>query len=228
MARPKKPTKDAGLFSGEDFEKKCISYLHENGYAIFKADDIHNIDEAECVRKLRMVGYRVEHIRDSLVKVDTEKIISADDIVLYFYEFLKRYNRSWFDPDKLSNKEHRKIDCSVVNSYLRWRVDSGDIALNDAMKELFLLIDTLFEKANEWGIEVRGIGILSINTNKSFVMSLLREANLKKDNTLEYEVEVLINEPDKVTYLNLLDKAKKEMRAATRPIKTRRKKISLR
>jgi hypothetical protein len=225
LAGNKKSKKKQTLFSPETQEKQCIEFLNKRGYGVFRVDDsISDAEEADCVRKLKTVGYKIEHIRDSIVKVDPTKIMEPDDVAVYFYEKLKRHSKIWFDPDKLRSKQNRKVDCSVVNSYVRWRINENSLSLNDIMVEMFILIDTLFEKAVEWELEIRSIGILSVNNNKPFILSLLKEVNVKKDLSMQFITDHMILNEDNKMYFQLLEEAKEEMAELQNAKRTKKKK----
>lgn len=219
----KKKTKN--IFSEEDHEKQAIEFLRSRGYGVFKIGGMSDREEAEAVKRLQAIGYKVEHINNALVKIDTNQISSVDDIAIYFHEMLRRYNRAHFDKSKLSNKESRVIDRSILNHLVNWRVENGEVSLQQAISELFIMIDILFEKAPSWGIDVRGIGILSIIRNKAFVMSLFREVRLKQDADLRFRVDRQIDNENKNSYLNLLDQSKKNMNSIKGSIPKGRRKI---
>jgi hypothetical protein len=227
MAR-KKVTKNKLIISEEIQEKSCIDYLRERGYGIFRLENELDVEEAESVRKLQQSGYKVEHINDSLVKVDTRKITSADDIVLYFYEKLKRLGEQKIDPQKLSDPKHRLVDCSVVNTFIKWRTSSAGTSLREAIEELFIAIDILFEKKNEWKADIHSLGILSTTHNKSFVVSLLREVHLRQDQQLTYDIANLINKEDLASYPSMLSYSKTMMSSTkTKPIKPKRRPLRI-
>lgn len=222
MARKKK-TKD--LFSGVDQERQAIDFLRERGYGVFKVGGFTDREEIETVKRLQSIGYKVEHARDSLVKVDPRQISSTDDIVVYFYEMMRRHSRVYFSRDKLTDKNARTVDRSVVNRLVNWRVEDGDVSLHEALAESFIMIDTLFEKAPEWGVDIKGIGILSPNHNKAFLLSLLNEVRLKQDAGLRFQVDRLVAESDRMSYLSLLEKFRDEMYSVEEPTSSKRRKI---
>jgi hypothetical protein len=93
---------------------------------------------------------------------------------------------------------------------------------------MFLLIDTLFEKAGPWNIDIRGMGILSINNNKPFVLALMREVKLKKDFRLEFEIEQLLHREVEEGYVQILTESKERMDkvgSTIQPIRRPRRRI---
>lgn len=206
---PKKRKPD--LFSEEDQERQAIDFLRNRGYGVFKIGNIPDREEAEAVKRLRAIGYKVEHIKDALVKIDTKQISSVDDIAIYFHEMLRRHNKIYFDRNKLIDKESRAIDRSILNHLINWRVEEGEVSLQEAISEVFIMIDVLFEKATTWNITVKSIGILSILNNKPFVLSLFREARLKQDSELRFNIDRQIEKKDKDSYFDLLDRSREAM-----------------
>ena len=210
MAR--KITNPKMIVSLEDQIKQCTDFLSSNGYGVFTLESCGEVDEAVSRHKLELLGYKVEHMNDALVKIDPKHISSADDIVLYFYEKLRRLDRKKVDPKKMKDKKCRLVDCSVINNFIKWRLDDSQTSLADAISELFIAIDTLFEKSQEWNLDIRGIGILSITTNKPFILSLLREVHLKQDRELSYQIETLRQQGDLCDYPTLLALSREEMK----------------
>jgi hypothetical protein len=202
--------KRSSLFNEEDKTQQCIKYLKEVGYGVFKAESPSTVEEEEAVKKLRAVGYRVEHIRDSVVKVDSARISSPDDIAVYFHEMMKRHSPKRHNPKRLTDKNLRLVDHSVINSFISWRVDEGS-SLVDALNDMFIMINVLFDRAKEENIDIRGMGVLSVNTNKPFVLYLLNEVKLRKDAKLQVEIDSLISREDKSMYLDLLNSAREAM-----------------
>jgi hypothetical protein len=217
----------ASIFSETDQEKNCMDFLRERGYAIFKADSTSQVEEEEAVRKLRAVGYRVEHIKDALIKVDPTKIRTVDDVAVYFHEMMSRFNPRRHNRNRLKNKSLRLVDHSIINSFIGWRIDEG-ASLADAIEDLFLLIDLLFEKAEPWNFDIRGLGILSIHSNRPFVMALMKEVKLKKDDRLEFEIEQLKLRQVEEGYMQVLVESRERMDAVgstIQPLKRTRKTI---
>lgn len=215
------------IFDEAGQEKNCMDFLRERGYAIFRAETTSQVEEEEAVRKLRAVGYRVEHIRDSLVKIDPTKIRTVDDVAVYFHEMMSRCSPKRHNRNRLKTKSLRLVDHSVINSFIGWRIDEGS-SLTDAIEDMFLLIDVLFEKAGPWDIDVRGIGILSVNSNKPFVLALMKEVKLKKDARLEFEMDQLNERNIKDNYMQVLMECRSRMDAVgptLKPLKRRRKLI---
>jgi hypothetical protein len=224
MGRKKRPS---AIFTEADQEKNCMDFLRERGYAIFRAESPSQVEEEEAVRKLRAVGYRVEHIRDSLVKVDPTKIRTVDDIAVYFHEMMSRHNNKRHNKNRLKDKSLRIVDHSIINSFIGWRIDEGS-SVTDALEDMFLLVDVLFEKSGPWNIDIRGMGILSVNSNKPFVLSLMREAKLKKDVRLEFEMDQLVKRDVEANYLQVLEESKvrmDEVGPSIRPLKKTRRKL---
>lgn len=222
MAKKKK--KDL-LFSEKDQEKHYIEFLRKQGYGVFKVDDDTEVGEAECVNKLKSLGYLVQHIDERLVKVDLSLINSVDDIVVYFYEKLRRHKKDRDNPAKRTSQDARAVDRSVLNHLINWRVEDGKVSLEEALEEVFLLIDVMFDKAYEWKLDIRSTGILSISKNKPFVLSLLREVHLMRDAKLSFEIDRQIHQENEMQYLDLLETSKKQLQKATKRNnkKTRRK-----
>ena len=198
------------IISEEDQLQWCIQFLHDHGYGTFRLEDETEIEEAEILRKLETVGYKIEHIRDSLVKVDANKIRLADDIALYFYEQLRRAGARTFDPDKLKDSKFRRVDCSVVNNFIKWRMGS-DVPVKTAIEEIFMAIDILVSKRQEWNLEINSMGILSVTTNKPFVTSLLSKVHIEQDKRIGYEIEQLLIYEDQQTYLSMLEESRRQM-----------------
>lgn len=224
MARRKKT---ASIFSETDQEKNCMDFLRERGYAIFKADSLSQVEEEEAVRKLCAVGYKVEHIKDSLIKIDATKIRTVDDVAIYFHEMMSRFNPKRHNRNRLRSKNLRLVDHSVINSFIGWRIDEG-ACLTDAIEDLFLLIDVLFEKAAPWELDIRGLGILSIHNNKPLVMALMKEAKLKKDDRLDFEIEQLKQRQADEGYMQVLVESRERMDAVgstIQPLKRSRKTV---
>lgn len=216
------------VINEDDQLQWCINFLHERGYGTFRIEDSLEIEEAEILRKLEMSGYKIEHIRDSLVKVDTNKILTADDVALYFYEKLKRSGSKSFDSDKLKDAKHRRVDCSIINNFIKWRMGSN-VPIRSAIEELFMSIDMLIEKKDEWKLDINSIGILSVTTNKPFVMSLLNNVHIEQDKKIGYQVEQLLVYEDQHTYLSMLEESRRKMIEAQdyNNRRKRRKKIKL-
>jgi hypothetical protein len=221
----RKPKQNKGVITEKEQLKSCIDYLKSNGYGIFKAGE--DFEEKESVEKLKAIGYKVEHIRDATLKIEPHKINSADDIVVYFYEKLKRHNKKLLDPDKLKDKKYRLVDCSVINSLIKWRMGEGLVSLTEAIEDVFIMVDVLYEKATEWKINVYGVGILSVTGNKPLIMTLLREANLRRDSKLNYEITYEISTSNSYNYINLLEEAKQRIKD-TEVKKTPREKRKIR
>lgn len=216
------------IINEEDQLQWCIQFLHERGYGTFRIEDSLEIEEAEILRKLEMSGYKIEHIRDSLVKVDTNKILTADDIALYFYEKLKRSGSKSFDSDKLKDAKFRRVDCSIINNFIKWRMGSN-VPIRGAIEELFMAIDMLIDKKEEWKLDIHSIGILSVTTNKPFVISLLNNVHVEQDKKIGYQVEQLLLYEDQQSYLTMLTESRKKMLEAQEysSRKKRRRKIRL-
>lgn len=217
----RKPRSNKGVIAEKEQLQSCIDYLKSKGYGVFQFGKDDNIEEKEIVEKLRSIGYRVEHIKDATIKIDPQKISSADDIAVYFYEKLKRHNKKLLDDDKLKDKKHRLVDVSVINTLIKWRMGEGLVSLTEAIEDVFIMIDVLFEKANEWKIKIYGVGILSITNNKPLVVTLLREANLRRDGKLNYEITYQIHTEDSYNYINMLEQAK-DLISKTKIVKTRK------
>jgi hypothetical protein len=198
------------IISEDDQLQWCIDFLHAHGYGTFRVEDNIDVEEAEILRKLEMSGYKIEHIRDSLVKVDPNKIINADDIALYFYEKLRRSGSKSFDSDKLKDPKFRRVDCSIVNNFIKWRMGSN-VTIRNAIEELFVAIDMLIEKKGEWKLDIDSMGILSITTNKPFVLSLLNNVHVEQDKRIGYQVEQLLIYEDQQDYLAMLAESRRKM-----------------
>jgi hypothetical protein len=198
------------VISEEDQLQWCINFLHDHGYGTFRVEDNVEVEEAEILRKLQMSGYKIEHIRDSLVKVDPSKILSADDIALYFYERLRRSGSKNYDGDKLKNARYRKVDCSVINNFIKWRMGSN-VPIRNAIEELFIAIDLLVEKQHEWKLSINSMGILSVTNNKPFVLSLLNAVHIEQDKRIGYEVQQLLAYEEQQSYLNMLVDSRQKM-----------------
>ena len=222
-----KRKKSQDLFDEDSKECQAKEFLRERGYGVFKIGEFENREEAELIKKLQSVGYKVEHLRDSLVKVDTKQISSVDDIVVYFHEMLRRHSKIYFDRDKLQNKDHRSVDRSIINHLINWRVEAGDVSIQEAISELFIMIDILFDKAKLWEINIKSIGILSITKNKAFVLSLFREVRLKQDQALIFQIDQQIDQQNKDSYLELLDQYKENMVNTTNILPKKYRKIKL-
>jgi hypothetical protein len=216
------------VINEEDQLQWCKDFLHERGYGTFKLEENVEIEEAEILRKLEMSGYKIEHIRDSLVKVDPNKILTADDIALYFYEKLRRSGSKSFDSDKLKDPKFRKVDCSIINNFIKWRMGSS-VPIRNAIEELFVAIDILMDKKDEWKLDINSIGILSVTTNKPFVLSLLNNVHIEQDKRIGYQVEQLLIYEDQHSYLSMLAESKRQMLEAQEfnGRRRRRKKIKL-
>jgi hypothetical protein len=216
------------VINEEDQTQWCINFLHEHGYGTFLVEDNIEIEEAEILRKLEMSGYKIEHIRDSLVKVDTNKILTADDIALYFYEKLRRSGSKSFDSDKLKDAKYRKVDCSIINNFIKWRMGSN-VPIRSAIEELFMSIDMLIDKKEEWKLDINSIGILSVTTNKPFVISLLSNVHVEQDKKIGYQIEQLLIYEDQQSYLSMLEESRRKMLEAQEYSnrRKRRKKIKL-
>jgi hypothetical protein len=206
MAR--KPKSNKGVISDKEQLNNCIEFIKARGYGVFQLGSEDNSGEKESVEKLRSIGYKVEHIRDATLKVEPQKINSADDIAVYFYEKLRRHDKKLLDSNKLKDKKYRLVDCSVINALIKWRMGEGLVSLTEAIEDVFIMIDVLFEKASEWKINVYGVGILSITSNKPLVVTLLREANMRRDGKLNYEITYQIHTEDSYNYINMLEEAK--------------------
>lgn len=220
MARKKK---QSGLFNEADQEKNCIQFLRDRGYAVFKAESVSSAEEQEAVKKLRAVGYKVEHMDDSLTKLDPAKLRTVDDVAMYFHGMMKRYNPKRHNERRLKDKKLRLVDHSVINSYISWRMDEG-ASLADAIEDMILLVDTLFEKSESWNIDVRGLGILSVNKNKPFVLALMNEVRLKKDARLSFEVKDLMGREEAQNYVNVLRHSRDRMAEVKPQTKIRKRK----
>ena len=215
------------IISEEDQLQWCIQFLHDRGYGTFRLEDETEIEEAEILRKLETAGYKIEHIRDSLVKVDANKIRLADDIALYFYERLRRSGARTFDTDKLKDPKFRRVDCSVVNNFIKWRM-GNEVPVKTAIEELFMSIDILIENRQEWNLEINSMGILSVTTNKPFVLSLLNKVHVEQDKRIGYEIEQLWIYEDQQQYLTMLEESKRQMLQVKPETKRkRRRKIKL-
>lgn len=209
MARKK--TVSTPLFDEERQLEHCIKVLRNAGYGVLKIDSEINIGEAERVEELKALGYKVEHYKDLLIKVDPCQITSVDDIVVYFYEKLRRAPFPFVHPEKLKDKKYRTIDRSVINTLILWRISEGRLSFKSALEEMFILIDTLFEKAEEWKLKIDRISILSINHNKSLVLDLLREVHVKQDKNLCFKVDQLIQKEDLSMYPKFLYETRKRI-----------------
>jgi hypothetical protein len=224
----KKPKNDKGIMNKKDQLQGCIDVLKEHGYGVFELGESESEKEQEAIEKLRSVGYKVEHIKDMAVRIEPQKISSADDIAVYFYERLRRFNPQNMDPDKLKDKKHRLVDCSVINTLIKWRMGEGMISLTEAIEDVFVMIDVLFEKAQEWNLAIYSTGILSVHNSKPLVLTLLREANLRRDAKLEYEINYTIHTEDAYNYINMLDAARDRINNAKKPVlKKERRKIKV-
>ena len=219
--------KNPSLFNEADQEMNCIQFLRERGYAVFKAEQISSAEEEEAVKKLRAVGYKVEHINDSLVKLDPTKLRTVDDVAVYFHGMMKRHNPKRHNERRLEDKKLRLVDHSVINSFISWRIDEG-ASLADAIEDMILLIDMLFDKSEAWNIDVRGLGILSVNSNKPFVLALMNEARLKKDARLSFETDGLLKREEAQNYVNVLMHARARMDDVKPAPKPRRRKLKVR
>lgn len=225
-----KRKKNIDLFSDVDQEKVAIQFLKERGFVVFKPISISSADEVEAVNKLQAVGYTVEHPKDRLMKINPTKIRSVDDIAVYFHEMMKRHNPHRHNPKRLQDPNLRVVDHSVINSFVSWRVEEGG-SVFDALSDMFLMIDILFEKAKTWQIDVRGIGILSVTSNKPFVLSLLNEVKLKKDLRLEFEVAELIRKEETLNYVGTLMEVRTQMDKVgpkIKPLSGNRRKVRIR
>lgn len=220
---PRKSKKQAALFNEADQEKNCIQFLKERGYAVFKAGSVSSAEEEEAVKKLRAVGYKVEHIKDALVKLDPTKLRTVDDVAVYFHGMMKRHNPKRHNERRLKDRKLRLVDHSVINSFISWRMDEG-ASLADSIEDMILLIDVLFEKSEPWNIDVRGMGILSVNNNKPFVLSLMNEVRLKKDARLSFQVNDLLGREEAHNYVNVLMYARKRMDEVKPPTVTKKRK----
>jgi len=197
-----------------------IDYLRKEGYGVFKLEnDGLGVLEEERVAELKSLGYKIEHYKDALVKVDPNLITSEDDIVLYFYERLKRSKYPLLVPKKLRSYKDRAIERSVVNTLLQWRIREGRISLKQALEEIFIMIDILFDKADQFGVIPSSLNILSINHNKPLVFELLREVHKKQDRDMQYKVSQIIKKDDINNYFCLLEKAREEMQSSTEETK---------
>ena len=216
------------VISEEDQLQWCINFLHEHGYGTFKLEENIETEEAEILRKLEMSGYKIEHIRDSLVKVDPNKILVADDIALYFYERLRRAGSKMFDSDKLKDPKNRRVDCSVINNFIKWRMGSN-VPIKNAIEELFIAIDLLIDNREEWKLDINSLGILSITTNKPFVLALLNSVHIEQDKRIGYQVQELLAYEDQQNYLALLMDSRQKMLEAqnTSTVQRRRQKVKL-
>jgi hypothetical protein len=221
------PRKKAVLFSEQDQEQAYVKFLRERGWAVFKLDDLlGSLEEEECVRKLRAIGYKIEHLHESLTKVDPTKIKSTDDIVVYFHEMMRRFNKKRFNEAKIKDESKRAVDRSIVNSYVNWRLETGGVSLYSALEELFVMIDILFEKYRDQ--DIRSLGILSVTKNKPFVLMLLQEVNIKRDGQTQFEADQIIREDYETHYLERLKSAQEQMRSVTGKVTAQRKKIFMR
>lgn len=224
MARKKSKN---SLFNEGDQEKSCIQYLKSRGYAVFKAGSTTSAEEEEAVRKLKAVGYKVEHIQDALVKVDPTQIKTVDDVAVYFHKMMERHNPKRHNPKRLKDKSLRLVDHSIINYFIGWKIDEG-ASLSEAIEEMFLLIDMLFEKKESWDIDIRGMGILSVNNNKPFVMALMREVKLKKDARLTFQVEQLLQTENNQNYIGILQASRERMdQVTTKTPQKGRKKVEV-
>jgi hypothetical protein len=207
----KRVTKNKPVISEEVQIKSYVEYLRNHGYSVFRLEDCNDIEEAESIRKLQLSGYKIEHIKDSMVKIDANNIASADDIALYFFEKLRRLDSRRVDSYKLTDPKARRVDCSVVNSFIKWRTDDNSISLTQAIEELFMVIDVMFARATEWSLDIYSMGILSIVHNKPFVMSLLREVHVVMDQRLNYNTSCLVKSDDEDSYSTMLEMSKAQM-----------------
>jgi hypothetical protein len=134
----------------------------------------------------------------------------VDDIAVYFHEMMSRYNNKRHNQNRLKDKSLRLVDHSIINAFIGWRIDEG-VSLTDAIEDMFLMIDALFERAGPWNIDIRGMGILSVNSNKPFVLALMKEVKIKKDTRLEFEVDQLIKRQDEENYMKVLTECRAKM-----------------
>lgn len=216
--------KNSSLFDDSTKIQQCITYLNEQGYGVFKAEAVEAVEEEEAVRKLRLIGYRVESPQDSLIRVDVEKITTVDDVAIYFHHMMKRRNPKRHVEQKLKNKKNRLIDHSVINSLISWRLSEGS-SLADALQDVFILIDVLFDESEKRRLDIKGMGILSINSNRAFVLALMSEVRDRKDAKLSFEVEQLIFKHDQETYQDVLNLAKAQLNTVAWCKVTSRKKL---
>jgi hypothetical protein len=221
----KKPKKKSDLFTAEAQEKSCMDYLSRQGYAVFKLEPYSDYEETEAVEKLKLLGYHIEHARDSLVKIDPTKVNSSDDIVLYFYELLKRIDKGLVDKKKFKDKRERAVDRSVINKLLQWHIQEHQISLRDALEDIFIMIGVLFDKMYDWRLKIRSVGILSCTTNKPLILSLLREVKLMKDSDLSFEVDKILQDDVNANYIRMLDESRVALQEVTELPKVRRKKL---
>ena len=140
---------------------------------------------------------------------------------------MKRHNPKRHNERRLKDKKLRLVDHSIINSFISWRMDEG-ASLADGIEDMIMLIDMLFAKSEPWNIDIRGLGILSVNKNKPFVLALMNEVRLKKDARLSFEINDLIGREEAQNYVNVLKYARSKM-GEVKPVikKTRRKKIKM-
>jgi len=214
--------------SKKDKIQYCIECLHQNGYGVFKLDDTDDIKIEEMILQLQSLGHKITRLEEDLVKVDVSKIRNSEDIVMYFYEMLKR-NKLNHDPTKIpKNRDERKTDISIVNSYIQHRVLNNNMSSKIALEELFKLIEILFEVYEDWGINLESMGVLSVNSSKGLVNSLLQELKSREDSELEFVISELIYERNSNDYevvieesINELDKIQLEPEVEPKEIKFR-------
>lgn len=232
MARKKK-IKNGSLFnqSKEDKIAECIRCLQENGYGIFKLDGANDseIKEEEMIQQLTALGHKIVRFEEDLTKVDVRLIKSSDEIVVYFYEMLKR-NHPNLDPTTVPNSyAARKAGRSIVNSYISYRIQNAKLSYKSSLEELFQLINVLFDVAPRWGITIEGIGILSVNYNLKFIKSVLKELHRREDFDLQYKIDKKLQEKAYEDYETNIDQRIKELKALSgKPRRGRPRKIKTR
>ena len=133
-----------------------------------------------------------------------------------------------FDSDKLKDPKNRRVDCSVINNFIKWRMGSN-VPIKNAIEELFIAIDLLIDNREEWKLDINSLGILSITTNKPFVLALLNSVHIEQDKRIGYQVQELLAYEDQQNYLALLMDSRQKMLEAqnTSTVQRRRQKVKL-
>ena len=217
MGRKKGSTKNLFTESKKDKIKSCIDCLHENGYGVFKLDNgDQDIRIEEIICQLTALGYKVIGLEEDLAKVDVNFIKSSEDIIRYFHEMWKRHEK--VDNFKIPKTAAEKKIChSIINFYIQQRIREGGLSFKAALEELFKIINILFEVYKDWSIKIEGMGVLSVNSNKKLINSLLKEIRLREDINLEYEIDQQIYERCVEEYSDTIDNNLNEMNIINKP-----------
>jgi hypothetical protein len=225
MGRKKGSSKNLFTESKKDKIKSCIDCLHENGYGIFKLDG-EDVRVEEIIYQLTALGYKVIRFEDDLAKVDVNFIKSAEDIIRYFHEMWRRHEK--VDSFKIPKTAAEKRIChSIVNFYIQQRIKEGGLSFKASLEELFKIINVLFEVYKDWGIKIEGMGVISINSNRKLINSLLKEIRLREDINLSYEMDKQIYDKCVAEYGDTIDNSITEMKEVEKPKRGRRKKIKV-